>query len=45
MNSKILCINTGKLFVDLAVGCACVLFHSEAQHHQGEHRRAFLGEQ
>ena len=30
MNSKILCINTGKLFVDLAIGCACALVVSEA---------------
>ena len=45
MNNKILCINAGKLFVGLAIGCICVLFDSETQHHQGEHRRAFLGEQ
>ena len=36
-----LCINTCKLFVDLAVGCACALFASEAQHHR-ENQGAFL---
>ena len=38
--------STDKLFADMAKGCLCALFASEAQHHQEkgrkEYRRTFL---
>ena len=33
--------STDKLFVDMAKGCACALFATEAQHHQEENHQKY----